>query len=178
MEFIDTGDDDVSFEEFIEIFLESEDPKFTVFAPLNSAWDISPSVADQIQDDIDNDIDIASDVVLNLILTKELYLLQSNAADLCGRAYVMANGEYTYTECVGSDFFQIGEGNLDPDGYPKVIGLVKNILCSNGLIHVVDHVPLPPSLIETRAPSSAPTASLAPSSSPSMMPSGSPFDAS
>ncbi len=130
---------------------------FTVFAPTNEAFASLPMDVDGIirAAVAAGDDNIALDIVLNhIIAARELMVSQLR----CGRQYGMLNEEFTRTECTVEDKMQIGNGNIQSNGYPMIVQEMKNTQASNGVIQVVDEVILPlAARPPTLAPSTQPT---------------------
>ena len=119
----------------LEETLDSQDTKFTVFAPTNKAFEELP---DAILNAVQNDVDLLRDVLLfhtfqgNRVKAKKL---------VDGAELQMVNGEITTTTRENKlTIYQSGPGNNDDD-LPRII--LPNVFVSNGMIHAVDEVLLP-----------------------------------
>lgn len=209
------GINDISitgFEAFIADFKNRLDINrvFTVFAFTNTAFE-------SMNIDVKGFLDNASTVEYYELLLEisEYQIIAGEAMTYnslrCGEMNKMSSGESSLTECTGLvDKFQIGHGNteatgpckLDPteeckENYPTINLQYRNIVASNGYIHVVNNIILPevfnnisnspstsPSLSPTKSqaptissfPSASPTVSSIPSSDPSQSPSDVPSD--
>ncbi|KAL7563114.1 hypothetical protein ACA910_012298 [Epithemia clementina (nom. ined.)] len=108
--------------------------KFTVFAPTDDAFKNLPAGA---LDGLLGDIDSLKYVLLFHVIAGEVY-----SSDLeCGTPVTMVNEEDSRTVCHQGHVFQKGEGN-PPNKKPEIVAV--DIEACNGVVHVVDHVMLPP----------------------------------
>ena len=102
---------------------------FTVFAPIDAAFDaIGASTLSAILD---------SQTALVDILTYHVYdgsVLAADALALDGTAVEMLNGDNLRFDVVGSDLI------LNLNGNREATVTITDILCSNGVIHVIDVV--------------------------------------
>ena len=115
--------------------LSSNETSYTVFAPVDSAFDSLPSeLLDAV---IADPMLVESTVLYHAIPGEVLY-----ATDLaCGRRYTMANGvESQYICREGESSFMMGVGNTE-DAMPRVIS--TDIGACNGVVHLLNGVMLP-----------------------------------
>lgn len=118
------------------VFSEDTEGNWTVFAPTNTAFF---NLGDSLTG-IYNSTDELTDLLLYHAFDGVLYVNHL----LCGSLLQMANGQTSSTECEGESIYQVGGGN-SPDAMPQLIA--KNINVCNGVLHFINEVMLPTSLI-------------------------------
>ena len=126
---------------------------FTIFAPINTAFEAIPAeVADAL-----SDVDVLKDTLLYHTVP-EVEIVAENL--ICDDDLIMANFKETTTICTGDEIFQIGSGN-SPNTLPKIVG--QDGTACNGIVHAIDQVMLE---AITFAPTSVPTDSTIESTPP------------
>lgn len=134
--------------ELVKLFSEGKD-QYTVFAPTDAAFgNLLTFLNDELGFSFGDLTDIPSDVVLDVLL---YHVVEGRRAS---NSVVPRNGERTMTPLLGEKFFvqtdlQIFDG-LTGTGLRQNASIVKglfDISASNGIIHVIDEVIVPPSVV-------------------------------
>lgn len=134
--------------------LDSHDSDFTVFVPINSAFDYFLEELDF--GDIYDCPETTLEHLLRTHIVEDHVILKEDLKDRCGDVLEMDSGEKTRTVCQNSaqKIFQKGSGNSE-DNFPRIISF--DIDACNGVIHVMYRVILPSGLgLPTRKPTSHP----------------------
>ena len=119
----------------LEDTLNSQETKFTVFAPTNAAFAALPQAT---LNAVTTDVDLLTDVLLFHTFQGGRIRAKKLTDD---RELTMANGEITKTTRESRlKIYQSGPGNSDGD-LPRII--LPNVFVSNGMIHGVNGVLLP-----------------------------------
>jgi uncharacterized surface protein with fasciclin (FAS1) repeats len=125
-----------------DIFSLLDDPSqtLTVFAPINDAFEVAPSIGVGEIDDL-----LAFHTVAGEGLAK------SNL--ICKETIEMANGKDSRTTCDDNQnpgrFFQRGADNVD-SALPEIVE--ADIMACNGVLHAVDNVMLPSGFLPDISP--------------------------
>lgn len=131
--------------ELVKLFSEGTD-QFTVFAPTNEAFtNLYALLSAVLEADIDEITDIPAPVVLDVLF---YHVVEGRRA---ANSVLPRNGERTMSPLLGEYFYVRTDGSIR-DGLTGVraddatIG-PANISASNGIIHVIDEVIVPPSVV-------------------------------
>ena len=131
--------------ELVDLFLTGTD-QYTVFAPTDEAFkNLYSLLSAVLEAEIDEITDVPAPVVLDVLL---YHVVEGRRA---ANSVVPRVGERTMTSLLGETFSVRGDGTIR-DGLTgvrtddaEIVG--ANISASNGIIHVIDQVIVPPSVV-------------------------------
>lgn len=134
--------------DLVGLFSEGTD-QYTVFAPTNEAF---AGLLAVLNDDLGFDFQALTDIPSGIVLDVLLYhVVEGRRA---ANSVVPRNGERTMTSQLGEEFFVRTDGSirdgLTGSGFGADAEITDaNISASNGIIHEIDQVIVPPSVVRT-----------------------------
>jgi uncharacterized surface protein with fasciclin (FAS1) repeats len=128
----------------VDLFLNGKD-QYTVFAPTNGAFtDLYDLLSAVLMADIDEISDVPAPVVLDVLL---YHVTEGRRA---ANSVLPKNGERTITSLLGETFGVRTDGTIRDGltGLREDAGIgPANVSARNGIIHVIDQVIVPPSVV-------------------------------
>jgi uncharacterized surface protein with fasciclin (FAS1) repeats len=134
----------------VSLFRDGSD-QYTVFAPTDAAFRQLYALAGTLLGiPVDDITDLPSAIV------REVLLYHVTEGRRAANSVVPQNGVRTISTLMGETFavtpgqrIRDGLTPLDPDPRPDAAIVSENVSASNGLIHIIDQVILPPSVVST-----------------------------